>query len=242
MNRLKIPVLVITIFMLASCGGRKYSKSPVDDMIRDMTNEPTFTIMLYDMDVEGVFFKSYRHQYRTIKERTGIPEEKISDWQEVSEKFFAMHENDMGMELASKSEGGKVNKTVGPPGFSNYVGNQKYGRWENRGGSSFWAFYGQYMFMSSMFNMMAYPVGRSSYNTYRSNHYGTGRSYYGPRTSGGGYAYGTSSKFNQSTKPNSRYNSKFRSRVRSSTAQSSRSGSRYSSGSSSRSRGGGFGK
>lgn len=242
MNILKFPSLLIAIFILASCGGKKFSKSPVDDMIRDMTNTPTFTILLYDMDVQGTFFKTYHHQYRLITEKGDSPTEKVTPWLEVSEKFFYRHENDMGMELASKSEGGKVNKTVGPPGYSNYVGNEKYGRWENRGGSSFWAFYGQYMFMSSMFNMMAYPVRRSYYNNYRTNHYGTGRSYYGPRTTGGAYAYGTNSQFNRTTKPNSRYNNSFRSRVRSSTSRSSRSGSRYSSGSSTRSRGGGFGK
>lgn len=242
MNVFKIPSLVIAIFILASCGGKKFSKSPVDDMIRDMTSEPTFTIMLYDMDVQGTFFKTYHHQYRIITEKDSIPSEKTTDWLEVSEKYFARHENDMGMELASKGEDGKVNKTVGPPGFGNYVGNQRYGHWENRGGSSFWAFYGQYAFMSSMFHMMSYPVNRTSYNTYRGSHYGTGTPYYGPRTAGGAHAYGTGSQFNRSTKPNSRYNNSFRNRVRSSTSPSSRSGSRYSSGSSTRSRGGGFGK
>jgi len=239
MKKINSFAILLVLLTLASCGGKKFSKSPVDDMIRDMTNAPGFTILLYDMDVKGTFFKTYHHQYRIITEKGETPSEKITDWKEVSEKFFNRHEKDMGMELASKGEDGKVNKTIAPPGYGNYVGNQKYGHWQSSGGSSFWAFYGQYAFMSSMFNMRGYPARRSYYDTYRGN---PGRNYYGPRTASGATAYGTNSKFNQSTKPNSRYNSKFSNRVRSSTTRSSRSGSRYSSGSSSRSRGGGFGK
>lgn len=236
---------ITTIFLLivlASCGGKKFQKNPVDLIIRDMPTDRVFAIILNDMDVEGSFFHKYTHQYKIIEEREpGNPEEYISGWYEVDEQFFKRHANDMGMEIAARGEDGKLHKGASPPGYNNYVGNERYGHWENRGGHSFWAFYGQYAFMSSMFNLLTYPVRRSYYNDYRGGYYGTGRSYYGPRTSTGGTYYGTNSAYTKSTRPNSswsRNNSGFKQRVASRT---SRSGSRYG-GSRSRSRGGGFGK
>jgi len=237
MKKLLTLPLVLVLLFLSSCGGKKFEKNPLDELIKDMTDVESFTILLYDMDAEGIIFKEYQHQYRIIKEVDSIPTEETTTWMQVPERFFRQNENNMGMEIVSKVDG-KVSKQVAPPGFSNYVGNERYGEWRSQGGSSFWHFYGQYAFMSSMFHMMAYPVRRSHYGDYRGSYHGTGRPYYGPRTSGGGYAYGTNSNYNRTTKPRSRWNNNFRSRVRSST---SRSGSRYG-GSSPRSRGGGFGK
>ena len=236
--------LAIAVVILTACGGKKFSKSPVDEMIRDMTNVPVYSVILYDMDAEGIVFTTYKHQYRIIKEeQEGKPEEEITGWKEVGERFFKQNENNMGMEIVSKTADGKLIKSASPAGYNNYIGNERYGNWQtNSSGNSFWAFYGQYAFMSSMFNMMAYPVRRSYYNNYRGSYYGTGRSYYGPRTSGGGRYYGTNSNYNRTSRPNSRWNNNFRNRVRSASTRSSKSGSRYKSGSSFRSRGGGFGK
>ena len=205
-----------------------------------MPSDRTFSVVLHDMDVRGSFFKEYFHQYKIIEEiSTGKPDEKITDWYQVEERFFEQHVNDMGMELASRGEDGKLHKGANPPGFNNYIGNEKYGRWENSGGNSFWAFYGQYAFMSSLFNTMAYPVRRSYYDDYRGNYSGRGRTYYGP-TTGGRPLYGTRSDYN-SRRTNTAWSnnrSSFKQRV---SNRTSRSGSRYG-GSRSRSRGGGFGK
>ncbi|MEM7552454.1 MAG: hypothetical protein AAF363_22415 [Bacteroidota bacterium] len=241
MTKKVLSFFLLTAFFV-SCGGeKKFHKNPMDEIIRDMTAEK-FTVILHDMEVEGSFFKTYRHQYKIITEKDSVPNEEITGWYEVSKELFQQHEQDMGMELAHKGEDGKLVKQVAPPGYSQYVGNERYGRWENRGGSSFWAFYGQYAFMSSMFNMAAYPARRSYYDGYRGA-YGSGRPYYGPTTNGR-RAYGTYSNYTSKARPNSRYarSSSFKNRVRSGTSRSSRSGSRYNSRSSSRSRGGGFGK
>lgn len=241
MRRLKYLTLVVIAVLMTGCGGKEFKKNPVDILIKDIPTDHVFSIILNDMDVEGSFFKTYKHQYKIIQEKEkGKPEETITGWYEVSKQNFQRHGDDMGMEIASRGEDGKLVKSVSPPGYNNYVGNSNYGRWESRGGSSFWAFYGQYAFMSSMFNMISYPARRSYYNDYRSNYYGRGRSYYGPTTNGSP-TYGTYSKYNSSSRPNSRWGqntNSFRNRVNSRT---SRSGSRYSS-SSSRSRGGGYGK
>jgi len=221
-------------------------KSPVDDLVKTMTNVPSFSIILYDMNTEGSIFKEYYHQYRIIKEdENGDIDEKNTDWHPVGESFFKANLNNMGMEIAAKGADGKVTKGVSPPGYGAYVGNEKYGRWSQGSGGSFWEFYGKYALMSSMFNMMAYPVGRSSWGNYRSSYYGTGRSYYGPTGSDGRSAYGTNSKYNSSTSRSSKWsnnsaNNSLKQRVRSGTAQSSKSGSRYSN--FSRSRSGGYGK
>lgn len=233
--------IVLALIALAGCGGKKFQKNPVDLIIKDMPSDRVFSVVLNDMDVEGTFFHTYKHEYKIIEEDTpGKPTEYIDGWYEVDKHFFEQNVNNMGMEIASRGEDGKLSKGVNPPGYNNYIGNEKYGRWENRGGNSFWVFYGQYAFMSSMFRMMTYPVRRSYYDDYRGSYYGTGRAYYGPTVSGRP-TYGTNSTYTQSSRPNStwsRNNSSFKRRVASRT---SRSSSRYR-GSSSRSRGGGFGK
>ncbi len=175
--------------------------------------------------------------------------EEITSRKQVSEDYFFRNENNMGMEIASKKDG-KVSKEVAPAGFSNYVGNEKYGQWKQRSdGSSFWEFYGKYAMMTTLFSALTGPmIYRSHYMDYRSNYYGTGRPYYG-RTSSGGYAYGTRSSYMRKSNPSfynrrsskSSWSSKSRSASSYSSSSSSSSTSRSSSGSM-RSKGGGFGK
>lgn len=266
MKRTQLIVLSLMVTLFLACGGgrsERFVKNPVDDMIRDMPAGVVFSILLHDMNVEGNFRESFYHQYTIIQEtEPGKPEERTTEWMEVSESYFRQHQDDMGMELASRGEDGKLIKTVGPPGYSNYVGNEKYGHWQQgSNGTSFWAFYGQYAFMSSMFRMATYPVRRSYYDDYRGNYYGRGRSYYGPRATeederqGRGYRgsrmYGTNSSYNTNRRTSSTWSqnrSNFKNRVNSraqrsssSSSRTSRSSSRYR-GSSSRSRGGGYGK
>lgn len=192
------------------------------------------------MDVKGNFSDTYYHQYEIIKgsEPKTITSE-VTEFFEVSEEEFNRHINDMGMTIAARDSTGKLTKAVSPPGYNNYVGNPKYGSWQtNSGGGSFWQFYGQYAFMSSMFNMLAYPARRSHYDNWRGSYYGTGRSYYGPSSGGSSY-YGTNSRYAQSKNPSSSWNRKsssFKTRVRSRVSRSSSKSSGF------RSRGGGFGK
>ncbi|NQZ75801.1 MAG: hypothetical protein HRT61_06765 [Ekhidna sp.] len=228
-------VMILAAGLLVGCG-KDFKKSPLDNIIRDMPAGEVFSIILHDIDVQGNFSSTYYHQYEIIKGSS--PEtfdSEITDWNEVSEQEFNRYINDMGMEIAARDSTGQLTKKVAPPGYNNYVGNPKYGRWENRGGSSFWAFYGQYAFLSSMFRMATYPVRRDYYSDWR----GSGRqTYYGP----GGSYYGSGSGYNRSRNPSSNWNSKsssFKSRVQ---QRASRSSGRSGRSSSSRSRGGGSGK
>lgn len=235
---------IVSVFfmMLVSCG-KEFKRNPVDILIRDMTTSESFSILLYDMDVQGNFSKDYFHKYRIIETKNNETDEVITDWLQVPEDYFKRHVNNMGMEIAAKSPDGEVSKIASPPGYSSYVGNEKYGTWRQRNGTSFWEFYGQYAFMSSMFNMATYPVRRSYYDDYYGNYRGR-RPYYGP-SAGGSRMYGTGSSYSRRHKSNTSWSrnprsSSFRQRVNNSVRRS-RSGSRYSS-SSMRSRGGGFGK
>ncbi len=235
--------LVAFALVLLSCGGGdKFRKSPLDEIIRDMPDDEVFSIILYDMDVQGNFFEKYYHQYKVV--RGSNPDdirEVTTDWKEIGKKEFNRYVNDMGMEIAARDTTGKLTKSVAPPGYNNYVGNPRYGYWNNSGGSSFWAFYGQYAFMSSLFRMGSYPVQRSYYNDWGRNYRGTGRTYYGPTTGGSSY-YGTNSTYNRSSNPSSswsRNTSNFKRRVASRTTRSSSSRNRSSG---LRSRGGSFGK
>lgn len=240
-------VLIVPL-LLVSCRSNTFEKSPVDELVRDMTDTPVYSIILYDMDEEGSLFKDYKHQYRIVKESKegATPEEVITDWYPVSEEYFNRNIDNMGMEIAAKNAQGEVTKSAAPPGYSNHVGNPQYGQWQQgSNGESFWSFYGKYALLSSMFNMATFPARRSYYDDYRGSRQ-SGRPYYGPTTSNGNRTYGTNSRYTTTTKPNTTWRNNPSSRsFRSSSQRTSRTSSRYGSGSSSsgmRSRGGGFGK
>ena len=250
-----LPGFLLLLFAMSSCSNgsqRSFTKEPIDNIIRDYTQSPELTVILYDMDYDEAADK-YQHQYRVIYQPEGKDTllEKTTDWLPVSASYFDEHVNDMGMALVTKTDG-VVEKKTSPPGYNNYVGNEKYGHWERRSdGSSFWAFYGQYAFMRSMFGYGYGPIYYGGWNDYRRNYAPYGRTYYG-RNSNGGTQFGTGGTHTSQTNTASRWSSKstaFKQKVRSRVKQSasrssrsSRSGSRYRSSSSSRSRGFGGGK
>ena len=43
-------------------------KSPVDEIIKILSDVPTYSVILYDMNTEGSIFKEYYHQYKIISE------------------------------------------------------------------------------------------------------------------------------------------------------------------------------
>lgn len=238
------------VLLLSACSsGPRFQKEPIDDLIKEYNTIQNFSIILLDMNYDEDRDK-YLHQYQVMYSPLENPDtllEKTSDWLIVSDEYFEKQVENMGMSIATKVDG-TLKKVAAPPGY-NYAGDKRYGSWQtNSSGGSFWQFYGQYMFMRSMFGMMSYPVNRSSWNSYDQN-YRSGRPYYGSGANGS-KTYGTQSKFNQSRSANSSWNKKsgdFKQRVRSKVKQSSAASKRSrtssrSSRSSTRSRGGGFGK
>jgi hypothetical protein len=254
-----IIVVIIGFFIVKTCNLRNSSsvdpmtsrlenweKSPVDDLLGRLSNEQNFSIILRDMDSRN---GTYYHKYSIIVEHPDTVLSEETDWMKVSDAFFANNIDNMGMEIATKKDG-KLSKVASPAGYNHYVGNEKYGHWVDRGGTSFWEFYGRYAFMSSMFNLMTFPVRRDYWYDYRGGYYGS-RPYYGPS---GRQVYGTKSYTSSGSGKSSTWSSRsssFKSQIRSRVSRSpgsgsaqtrrSRSSSRYSS-FSSRSRSGGFGK
>lgn len=132
--------------------------------------------ILIDMKQEGG--QAY-HKYRVVE--GGRSSE--SGWEPVTAAEYAKHRQHLGMAIYSKPEGVLPEDAVtvaSPPGYS-YVGNPRYGRWERRGGRSFWVFYGQYALMRDLLWGPGYyrPVYRDSWNTYRTSRR-AGRPWFGP--------------------------------------------------------------
>ena len=236
-------LVVFASHFLTSCGSSEtVVKSPVDNYTKQLDGYKTYSVILHDMDLKENTFSSdeYKHQYKFIlpaKDTTGgkIVRDSISGWVNVSEDVFNKNLDNMGMELLSKNEDGKISKIPSPPGYNNYVGNTRYGSWQtNSSGNSFWAFYGQYAFMSSMLGMMSSrPIYRNSYNDYYRNYRGS-RPYYGTTTTGT-RAYGTGSATSNAMNSKSRFKSNVASKVARSSSGSYTRSSRSSGSSSSRS-------
>lgn len=132
--------------------------------------------ILIDMKQEGG--QAY-HKYRVVE--GGRSSE--TDWQPVTASEYAKHREHLGMAIYSKPEGVLPEDAVtvaSPPGYT-YVGNPRYGRWEQRDGRSFWVFYGQYALMRDLLWGPGYyrPVYRDSWNTYRTSRR-AGRPWFGP--------------------------------------------------------------
>lgn len=134
-------------------------------------------------------------------------------WQPVSGTEYEAQKENLGLALEVKAAGKYDSEaeraTPQPPGYA-YIaapeqGSNQYGHWVNdRRGGSFWEFYGQYMFMRSLFWGPRYsPIYMNDYRGYRRS-YDSGRTYYGS-TSGGGKKYGSSSAGTRTRYSSSRY-------------------------------------
>jgi len=229
------PALLAVLLLPAwGCGG---ARDPVVEMQRSLASAPDYMIVLEDMREEGSFFTKYYHQYRV----TQGERQAVTGWVEVPEETFRKYEAFLGMALVAKSEDG-VNDKPHPAGY-HYVGNPRYGSWENRGGGSFWVFYGQYAMMRDLLGGGRGMIGRNDYGDYRTTRE-RGRPYYGPVSADGRTRkYGTNGSVTKTQKPSffarrkqalARRKSSFAQKVRSRTGRSR-------SGFGSRSRGG-FGK
>ncbi|WP_158975014.1 hypothetical protein [Cellulophaga sp. L1A9] len=265
MKLFKTILFTSMLLLIVSCGEerKKYLKSPLDTIITTHIDTQNYSVILADMDYKEDTDKYY-HKYKIIIEKAKNTTEAVEDdfdiktteWQEVSAITFEDYQEDLGMTILSKKEG-VLDKQSTPAGYSNYVGNEKYGHWQTHSnGSSFWAFYGQYHFMSSLFYGPSHRYYRNDYDYYRTNHYRRS-SYYGRNKNFGTSTYKNANS-NWNSKPKT-FKDKVRTNVtRSSSAlkskgysssksyngssQTSRNTNRYSNSSSSRSRSGGFGK
>ena len=135
----------------------------------------------------------YFHKYHVIQNG----EASETDWVPVQEGFFLANLDNLGMDVESKPYGVfEENKLThaAPPGMA-YVGNPRYGRWENQGGGSVWMWVAPYLLYRSLFGN-SYGYRRNEWNTYRGGYYGS-RAYYGGTAAAP--AYGSRSRSTQSS-------------------------------------------
>jgi len=196
-RRIIAAVVILASFLLCACGGGP--RSPLNKIRTEFADTPTYSIILDDMKEDGNFFKTYFHKYRIITD------ERTTDtgWMEVSKEYYQHNASFLGMTVWAKKDG-TGGKAVGPPGYE-YVGDPRYGQWRtNSSGRSFWDFYGQYAFISSLLGRG--PIYRNNYDTYTISRT-QGRAYYGSQKE-----YGTNGSITKKHKPNfySRQTSKIR--------------------------------
>ena len=185
--------------------------------------------ILVDMETRGSGSnKSYDQKIRTVttpKDGQANSEEK---WVEVSQSKFDAMKNDLGMAVEHKPLGKydiEAERTSQPAGFA-YMAppsqqRNQYGYWDNRGGQSFWVWYGQYALMRDLlFNHQYRPLDRGQYEDYR-GYQSRGQTYYGrdygtqgqatrERYSGSSYAKGGGFRDSQyASKPGGYRDSKY---------------------------------
>ncbi len=119
----------------------------------------------------------YYHKYK-VEENGQVSE---TDWIEVDEVAFELHEADLGMTIVSKPSGYFEDESLTqatPPGLA-FVGDPAYGKWEQRNdGTSFWAFYGQWRFFNDMLGPSYNGYSRTEWDNWNRNYRGN-KSYYG---------------------------------------------------------------
>ncbi|MGH1339862.1 MAG: hypothetical protein ACRBFS_27335 [Aureispira sp.] len=121
---------MVALFVLPStCTGEAVNPDPIKQLITQNKAASQFTILLYDMEKTGVFSKEYKHRYRVLTQTNGRVVAKDSKWFPISRAYYNQHESNVGMELAAKDRMGSIKRVVGPPGYTNYIGDLDYGYW-----------------------------------------------------------------------------------------------------------------
>jgi len=198
-----LAVLFFIAFLPAMCvDDKNLTQDPVLDILKANTEAP-LTVLLLDMNTEGVLFKDYKHRYRIISEKNGVPTAKDTKWYEVPSSYFWQNENNMGMEVAARQANRNTKRVVSPPGYTNYIGNNKYGYWTNGQGIKadgtysrtapnvdFWTFFPPYEILRSLLDLPAGKIYEKEHNEYRT-YYSRGYAYYGPIVISGRRRYGT---------------------------------------------------
>ena len=148
------------------------------------------TVLEKESTVENPLYQSLRHRYEGVKNST----ESFDSWTEKVEELQSVQAasdtavfndalSDTVNVIADLSNGSlarvnavskeaemAMNNSKDQGAGSQYVGNPHYGHWSHGSGGSFWAWYGQYAFFSSMMGGRNY-----GYNSWAGNR---GYSYY----------------------------------------------------------------
>jgi hypothetical protein len=168
--------------------------------------------VLVDMETRGIgSARAYDQKIRTIRTHAGATtsEEK---WVEVSPVTYNGMRNDLGMAIEHKPAGkydSEADHVAQPAGFAYMAppsqGSNQYGYWDNRGGQSFWVWYGQYALLRDLlFNHSYRPLPRYEWEDYR-DWRGRGQTYYGRDAEAGAPKYGSNGTATQERYSGSTY-------------------------------------
>lgn len=234
-QRFLLVMLLLAVFLIGSCG----SNLPLDRLKERLAQYDEYTVILNDMNTDGLFFKDYYHQYKVVYAMDDMPDSLqyssyISDWFEVPEKEYAKYQNMLGMVVLAKTPDGDIKEgTPYPPGYR-YVGNSNYGRWRtDHTGRSFWEFYGQYALLSQLLGAYNRPIYRNDWDTF-TTYSRRGQPYFGPNKEYGTYGSYTKttnkSFFERKRQQQISKQSSFSNKVKSKVRRSNMSGVRSRSG------------
>lgn len=120
-------ILLLFPLVFWACGGTVIPTDPVKEMKKKFVSKNAYTIILSDMDLVD---EQYRHKYKILElTKEGKVIVSSTEWENVTDDFFALHESNLGMEVLSKKENGKYNNLITPPGFTNLIGDMRFGYW-----------------------------------------------------------------------------------------------------------------
>ncbi|MCH2225517.1 MAG: hypothetical protein MK066_12170 [Crocinitomicaceae bacterium] len=188
------------LIFLIRCGGTPIPKNPIVELVKDQPNGQVYTVTLTDMDIQG---NQYQHKYKIFENAGGKVNIRTTDLINVSDDFFHLHENDLGMEVRSRNKDGKINNLITPPGFTNFIGNPEMGTWQDRyvdtinvtsyTDSTFWVFNDEYRYLENELGLEGLNITRKEHENFQSL-YLYNRPYYGEKTAPDSTKYGTRSR------------------------------------------------
>jgi hypothetical protein len=192
-----IPFLILGA--LTSCGGTVIPPNPLMQMRASLNANTAYTVLLLDMNLEGT---QYQHQYRVLEiSASNKVKSTLTDWNKVSDDFFALHQDDLGMELMSKNKDGKTNNLVTPPGFTNFIGNVKYGSWSGPDSLSVWKFDSDQQQLEADLGLKDLAVSKAEYSDFLKR-FLFNRPFYGAKVHKDSTKYGTHSRHWLYLRPN----------------------------------------
>jgi len=115
--------------------GREFSK-----IVGEFDANDEFTLILRDMDYRN---SQHYHKYEYVTDTSDVIVHSETGWYDVTPTFFKQHVNHLGLELVHKNGGTKLFGAT-PPGFSQFVGDEKYGSWVDNYGQKEWIYHPEY--------------------------------------------------------------------------------------------------
>jgi len=185
MKQIKHILIGLIALLIYSCGGSVVPSNPLTDFKRDFNTKESYTILLSDMDLQN---EIYKHKFTIIDfDKSKNVTTSQTDWIKVSDDFFFLHEADLGMEILSKLPNHTLNNLVTPPGFTNIIGHDEFGKWNEL---SVWEFNDKAL--EKTLGLDGLDVQEDEYKRYQTR-YAFNRPYYGEKTHGDSTKYGTRS-------------------------------------------------